>query len=80
MAKLADFKEREATLKECEARIQLSKEQLNKLKRKRHDEFMEGFKFIADRVKDMYRLITNGGDAELEVKDALDPFSEGILF
>lgn len=28
----------------------------------------------------MYRLITNGGDAELEMKDTLDPFSEGILF
>mmetsp|Transcript_38745 Transcript_38745/g.37086 ORF Transcript_38745/g.37086 Transcript_38745/m.37086 type:complete len:145 (+) Transcript_38745:1687-2121(+) len=28
----------------------------------------------------MYRLITNGGDAELETLDALDPFSEGIQF
>ena len=28
----------------------------------------------------MYRHITNGGDAELEIKDSLDPFSEGILY
>lgn len=28
----------------------------------------------------MYRLITNGGDAELEIKDSLDPFAEGVLF
>lgn len=28
----------------------------------------------------MYQLITNGGDAELEIIDALDPFSEGINF
>ncbi len=28
----------------------------------------------------MYRLITNGGDAELEIKDTLDPFAEGVLF
>ena len=41
---------------------------------------MDGFKFIAQHVKEMYRLITNGGDAELEMKDTLDPFSEGILF
>ena len=25
--------------------------------------------FIAEKVKDMYRLITCGGDAELEIKD-----------
>ena len=41
---------------------------------------MDGFKFIAHHLKAMYRLITNGGDAELEIKDTLDPFSEGILF
>jgi structural maintenance of chromosome 4 len=41
---------------------------------------MEGFKFISVRVREMYQLITNGGDAELEVKDSLDPFAEGILF
>ena len=41
---------------------------------------MEGFKFIAHHLKAMYRLITNGGDAELEIKDTLDPFSEGIPF
>ena len=28
----------------------------------------------------MYQLITGGGDAELEMKDSLDPFAEGILF
>ena len=49
-------------------------------KQKRHDDFMEGFKFISNRVREMYQLITNGGDAELEVKDSLDPFAEGILF
>jgi structural maintenance of chromosome 4 len=25
-------------------------------------------------------LITNGGDAELEIRDSLDPFAEGILY
>ena len=31
-------------------------------------------------LKDMYRMITMGGNAELELVDSLDPFSEGILF
>ena len=28
----------------------------------------------------MYQMITLGGDAELELVDSLDPFSEGIVF
>jgi len=67
-------------LKECETFISTRKEELNGLKKMRHDEFMKGFKFISAQVKMMYRLITNGGDAELEIKDTLDPFSEGVLF
>ena len=31
-------------------------------------------------LKQMYQLITLGGNAELELVDSLDPFSEGILF
>lgn len=50
------------------------------LKRKRLDEFMEGFNTISMTLKDMYRMITMGGNAELELVDSLDPFSEGILF
>ena len=29
---------------------------------------------------EMYQMITLGGDAELELVDSLDPFSEGIVF
>jgi structural maintenance of chromosome 4 len=32
------------------------------------------------RLKEMYQMITLGGDAELELVDSLDPFSEGIVF
>jgi structural maintenance of chromosome 4 len=45
--------------------------------KKRCDELrrlrLEGF-------KEMYQMITMGGNAELELVDSLDPFSEGILF
>lgn len=50
------------------------------LKRRRLDEFMEGFNTISMTLKEMYRMITMGGNAELELVDSLDPFSEGILF
>merc|ERR1711998_93960 len=50
------------------------------LRKQRLDEFMLGFKVIGMKLKEMYRMITIGGDAELELLDSLDPFSEGIVF
>jgi len=50
------------------------------LRKKRLDEFMSGFSIITMKLKEMYQMITLGGDAELELVDSLDPFSEGILF
>eukprot|EP00977_Amphora_coffeiformis_P030060 scaffold44463_cov206-Amphora_coffeaeformis.AAC.1 len=41
---------------------------------------MEGFGQITLKLKEMYQMITLGGDAELELVDSLDPFSEGIVF
>lgn len=37
---------------------------------------MAGFNCISLRLKEMYQMITLGGDAELELVDSLDPFSE----
>ena len=42
--------------------------------------FMQGFGMITLKLKEMYQMITLGGDAELELVDSLDPFSEGIVF
>ena len=39
---------------------------------------MEGFGIITGKLKEMYQMITLGGDAELELVDSLDPFTEGI--
>jgi structural maintenance of chromosome 4 len=41
---------------------------------------MAGFSEITMKLKEMYQMITLGGDAELELVDSLDPFSEGIVF
>jgi hypothetical protein len=37
---------------------------------------MVGFNAISLKLKEMYQMITLGGDAELELVDSLDPFSE----
>jgi structural maintenance of chromosome 4 len=50
------------------------------LRKKRLDEFMDGFSTITMKLKEMYQMLTLGGDAELELVDSLDPFSEGIVF
>lgn len=46
------------------------------LRKSRLDGFMAGFNAISLKLKEMYQMITLGGDAELELVDTLDPFSE----
>lgn len=46
------------------------------LRKSRLDGFMAGFNVISLKLKEMYQMITLGGDAELELVDTLDPFSE----
>ena len=57
-----------------------AKKRCEELRRLRLEGFMEGFSIISLRLKEMYQMITMGGNAELELVDSLDPFSEGILF
>jgi structural maintenance of chromosome 4 len=76
-------KEFESRMKEVEdateKRDNIRKE-YESLRKKRLDEFMTGFAEITLRLKEMYQMITLGGDAELELVDSLDPFSEGVIF
>lgn len=69
-----------AYLRELELEQSSKRIQYDLLKEKRQIQFKEGFDEIARHVKQIYRLITNGGDADLETIDQLDPFSEGVLF
>ncbi|XP_059931098.1 structural maintenance of chromosomes protein 4 isoform X1 [Gadus macrocephalus] len=50
------------------------------LRKQRLNEFMTGFNIITNKLKENYQMLTLGGDAELELVDSLDPFSEGIMF
>ncbi|XP_054803249.1 structural maintenance of chromosomes protein 4 [Prosopis cineraria] len=56
------------------------KKQYDEWRKRRLDEFMAGFNAISLKLKEMYQMITLGGDAELELVDSLDPFSEGVVF
>lgn len=49
------------------------------LRKKRLEEFMSGFTQIRLKLKEIYRTVTLEGDAELELVDTLDPFTEGIV-
>lgn len=42
--------------------------------------FRKNNNFKCPAYKFVYQMITLGGDAELELVDSLDPFSEGIVF
>jgi len=87
LAVLAEYRRRveEYTARNTDLQAAVSnrdgvKHRLDDLRKRRLEEFMEGFNMISIRLKEMYQMITMGGNAELELVDSLDPFSEGILF
>lgn len=41
---------------------------------------MNSFNIISNKLKELYQMLTMGGDAELDLNDSLDPFTEGINF
>ena len=75
-----DFRGRLSELEEVTGQRNAARKEYEDLRRKRLEEFMSGFGTITLKLKEMYQMITLGGDAELELVDSLDPFSEGIVF
>ncbi|OZJ03932.1 hypothetical protein BZG36_03614 [Bifiguratus adelaidae] len=75
-----EFLERAKDLEEITNKRDQLKRDYDDLRKRRLDEFMRGFNIISQKLKEMYQLITLGGNAELELVDSLDPFSEGIIF
>ncbi|KAF2087219.1 condensin subunit Cut3 [Saccharata proteae CBS 121410] len=78
--RLEEHASRSADLATAVAERDAAKKRCDDLRRLRLEGFMEGFSTISLRLKEMYQMITMGGNAELELVDSLDPFSEGILF
>ncbi|KAJ7733746.1 RecF/RecN/SMC protein [Mycena maculata] len=84
---LKEYKEREKQFFERAKDLELTtkqrdaeKQKYDSLRKRRLDEFMAGFSLISLKLKEMYQMITLGGNAELELVDSMDPFSEGIIF
>lgn len=84
---IEQYKEQNALYLKRTEKLQKITEERNRMRdvysmaiRKRMQEFNAGFTLITGKLKEMYRMITLGGDAELELVDSLDPFSEGIVF
>lgn len=77
---------RDAYLKKTEILDEITKKRnemrqvYEDVKKRRFKEFLMGFTIITKKLKEMYQMITLGGDAELELIDSMDPFTEGIVF
>lgn len=78
--RVEEYAARSSDLNTALAQRDSAKKRCDELRRLRLEGFMEGFSSISLRLKEMYQMITMGGNAELELVDSLDPFSEGILF
>ncbi|KAI0053392.1 hypothetical protein FA95DRAFT_740223 [Auriscalpium vulgare] len=75
-----EWQERAKHLEDVTAQRDTEKAKHDGLRKQRLDEFMAGFNLISLKLKEMYQMITLGGNAELELVDSMDPFSEGIIF
>lgn len=75
-----EYRERKEISDKSVEKYEQVKDDYERLKNRRLTEFMNGFYQISAKLKEMYQLITMGGNAELELVDSMDPFSEGILF
>ena len=78
--KEADYLARVSELDKVSEERNAARKTHEELRRLRLEKFMNGFGIITLKLKEMYQMITLGGDAELELVDSLDPFSEGIVF
>ena len=78
--KEAAYLKRASDLEEITAERNKLRDTHETARRRRCEEFLAGFTIITGKLKEMYQMITMDGDAELELVDSMDPFSEGIVF
>jgi structural maintenance of chromosome 4 len=76
----AEYLRRAEDLERISAERDAEKQIYEDLRKQRLDEFMAGFNMISLKLKELYQMITMGGNAELELVDSMDPFQEGITF
>ena len=78
--KLKTYKEKQNNLKNLQIQLTEAQEKFYNLRNKRIKEFLIGFEIISKKLKETYSFLTKGGDADIELIDSLDPYSEGIEF
>jgi structural maintenance of chromosome 4 len=78
--KLREYKSKVNEMETVSAKREEIRRALEFLRTERLSMFMAGYNVIALKVKEMYQMLTLGGDAELELVDTTDPFSKGISF
>jgi structural maintenance of chromosome 4 len=76
--KRVEHDEKTKELRESLAKKDCLRIEWESLQSKRLDEFLTEFDKICCNLKEIYQMVTLGGDAELELVDSLDPFSKGI--
>ncbi|KAJ9102655.1 hypothetical protein QFC19_004764 [Naganishia cerealis] len=76
----SEYLERARDLEQVTISRDQAKQRYDELRKARLEGFMTGFNVISSKLKEMYQMITLGGNAELELVDSMDPFSEGIQF
>lgn len=74
------YLERVKVLEDITTKRNEMRQTYDEVRKHRFTEFMQGFNIINRKLKEMYQMITLGGDAELELVDSMDPFNEGIVF
>lgn len=74
------YLERVRVLEDITSKRNEMRDKYEEVRKRRYKEFMDGFSIITRKLKEMYQMITLGGDAELELVDSMDPFTEGVNF
>ncbi|KEP63778.1 UNVERIFIED_CONTAM: RecF/RecN/SMC N terminal domain-containing protein [Hammondia hammondi] len=77
--KKKEFEKKEEDMQLAWKSREAAKRLVDQLCAERKKEFMDAFVIIAAKLKETYRMLSQGGDAELELVDSSDPFSEGVL-
>lgn len=77
--KQAEYKLKKASYEEVVAAVNKAENDLDELTERRKELFMDNFKIIQRKLKEMYQLLAQGGDADVDLVNSSDPY-EGIAF
>ncbi len=72
------YNERAADVDRNTADLAAARTAADTLRKQRLTMFRSGCTEISNHLQTIYRMLTMGGNAELEIVDTLDPFSEGV--